>query len=212
MINRYKINIIFALLLLCISCDKESSEPRVIFKAIELTDQNNISFSYFKKNNGSLEPEGNKSYNYNDIYWGGEVVNENFVEVFDEKMYSDLVRQLDSENIEHNISVSYLTNKIQAVKIYSDKRFRDVDAGESLNQFFLMYGSFVYFSQNRYRLIIGDVLNDANIKYENLLFSVFFNIELNSPPLIADKYSFTLELTEFGGKKYKQVFSTIALN
>lgn len=212
-----KVIILFCIILSSFSCTKSIERddpegiPEIILDPFELRNQDNFKFGYADKR-GTINLVTENYYSYNEIAFWSELRDENKINIDNKKLHNDLVQQLkELELSDYHPYVGYLVNSIKSIKISCDKKYRDIEAGKSLNDLFSINGQFIVSNNKKYTFYPEDILEEKNINLENFLFPKTMYFKLKQAPFINDEYTFYLELTDEKENKCVQRLAKLRL-
>ncbi len=195
-----------------VSCTNDKTDQfalKLEFEEYTLMSEENISFQVMYKLSPNLP---NPDY----VFSPSEVTFESKIEekpkiLLNETMRKQLTLQLPDVGIDPNEPYVYrlqvLSNRFSAINIKADKKYRDIEAGNSLNSCFILAGLFIldkngdYSFYEPYRKKIN-LLEESLLNMEDLIFPANFMIGVTHPPLNEDSYTFTIEFMEVGGDHY----------
>jgi hypothetical protein len=220
------------LISLCISlfsasCGKDGDEKQESNFAIKIPvkyDGSKGGFNYYLIYNGTtiLRPEDAKDrYVYDEIYFTGELSSyadaqknkeiENAIEEYFFKLAKEMAEKEPDIPQVHRGTVYYCTDIINSIKIYCDKEFNGITAGQPLNSLFAVNGDFIAKIDNKYvAFYMENILESDLLKESKLIFPREFSIRLKNAPEVEDVYTFYIEIKGEDISEQKQI-GTIGL-
>lgn len=199
-------------LLQILSCTSDKADQfalKLEFEEYTLMNEDNISFQVFYKL-GSHLPPSDYAFSSDEVIFGSKIEETSKV-VRNESMRKQLTLQSADIGIDPRYPYEYhlqlLSNRFSAINIKADKKYRNIEAGNSLNSCFILSGLFIldkegsYSFYEPYRKQIN-ILEESTLNMEELIFPANFMVVATQPPMIDDSYTFTIELMEVGGNKY----------
>jgi hypothetical protein len=210
--------------LFSVSCKKDGEEKRESNFAIEVPikyDSSKSGFNFYLKENGNtiLRPEDVKDrYVYDEFYFAGELSdyanaqkNQEIEDAIEEHFFQ-LAKEMSEKEPSvpqvHRGTVYYCTNIINDIKIYCDKDFNGIAAGQSLNSHFIIVGNFIAKIDNKYiAFYLENILEGDLLKEGNLIFPREFYMQLKNAPEVEDVYTFHIEIKGDEVSEHKQIMT-----
>lgn len=202
------------ILFVCSSCTEEITHGRttfqdIIVRAYEFKDGKQYVFSP-RTPVGLLiiDFDENAPYSYDQIMFRGWV-DAKIGKLKDEQIRKDVTNYLYNKypDLIDNVEVYFVQENFESIKIYSDKDFNGVKAGESLNKFFEVESRLVQFQKGKYSLFDGNILK--NNSYKDTFIPATIDIRLKTKPINAGIYNFYIETKIGEGNKFNSKIITV---
>jgi len=206
--------IVFVLLLIS-SCSEEISHGRTSFPDIRVTEyqyKDELIYNFYPETPfGPLidDFEEDKFYAYNDIVFQGWANGEE-IKLSNEKIRTDVREYLYDNSPEYieNVVAEFIHEDLLDLKIYSNQDFNSVKAGESLNHLFEVSSRLIIHKKNKFIVFDGNILDKSKLNNSFVPFGL--KIRLQSPPKIANKYDFFIEV-KTNNKLFTSKIITVSL-
>ncbi len=198
------------------SCKEEETHSRTEFPDItvmsfEFTDSIGFGFRYKDKEYNVMVDSlhADQVYAYNKVSFCGSANAKRIFLTNEDDISKDVTDYLYSHYaIIEDPTVYFVNEKIESIKIYSDREYNSIQPGNELNAFFSVTGRFLQMKNNQYLLFEGDILRLTS--YQNMYIPMDIIIQIEKRPLQQGKYSFFLEL-QTNKRKYSVNFVTIQI-
>ena len=200
----------------CVDNQPDRLHPDLEFEEYTLTDSKNISIQlrYWDSPYPYLPPYPDYIFSIEEASFFCEIINEIPKKNTNKRMIQQLTEQAHLLGIEPGLSaiLPILSNRFSSITITSDKKYRHIEAGELLNNFFLYGGDLILNKGNRYDFFINPrVLHYGMFDMRDVIFPAMFTLIITHPPIIEDTYTFYVEFTEANGNKFRVALPEIRL-
>lgn len=194
-------SIFFFTLFTFISCSEETTHGRTSFPDIRVSEyifDSGQGYIFYPETPFEIRIEDydeNEFYSYTNIVFRGWAVAKE-IKLSDDKIRTDIRDYLYDKypgdlSIENPVT-DFIREDFQNIKIYSNKDFNKVKAGESLNRFFDITTRLVVHNKDKYTVSDGDISGQKT--FNDCFVPVNLQIKLKSSPQQTDKYDFFIEI------------------
>lgn len=195
-----------------VSCTSDKTDDfaiKLVFEEFTLMNENNISFQVFYKLGPHL-PSSDYAFSSDEVTFVSKIEETSKV-LRNETMRKQLTMQSADIGIDPRYPYEYhfqlLSNRFTAINIKADKKYREIEAGNSLNSCFILAGVFILDRKGDYTFYEPfrnqiNILDESSLNMEDLIFPANFMVGVTQPPKVDDSYTFTIEFMETGGNKY----------
>lgn len=206
--------LLFALFFISCNNDRRNtandSYPYLILGLYSL-DNSKFKFCCFDSKEELKVIDKNTYYKYNDFSYMSYIEGP-LERIREDKLHDDLLNFLFKSDTYKGFSLNCIDEPVRSITIYSDYSFREIDPGESLNDFFSLEGEFVVKNRGHYELYYkGDnILKRKETIHDEILFPDKFRLRLLKSPSEKGFYNFYMRL-EFGSKNIEVLIVKINL-